>query len=137
VTRSELQKLARTHLRAARLLLSSGEASAAYYLAGLCVECGIKAAIARKTLRYDFPDLRTVKQSWDHNLSALIKAAGLAAQLDSALAADQSFARNWAVVKDWENEARYRQIALTQATDMYRALTQQRHGVMKWIRANW
>jgi len=47
-------------------------------------------------------------------------------------------AGNWGTVKDWDPESRY-DYALTEATarDLYKAITSNNNGVMKWIRARW
>jgi len=44
----------------------------AYYLAGYAVECALKACIAKKTQRHEFPDKRRVDASHTHNLIQLL-----------------------------------------------------------------
>jgi hypothetical protein len=52
--------------------------------------------------------------------------------------APQQVEVNWAVVKDWDIEARY-DIALDpkKAVDVYVAVTNRRYGVMSWVRQYW
>jgi hypothetical protein len=77
VNRRDLQFLARSRLTEARALLSASHPDGAYYLAGYAVECGLKACIARRTERHEFPDKRTVDASHTHNLRDLVKVANL------------------------------------------------------------
>jgi hypothetical protein len=42
-------------------------------LAGYAVECGLKACIAGKTQRHEFPDKKIVNASYTHNLRELVK----------------------------------------------------------------
>ena len=56
MNRRELQAIAEARLKDAHVLFESRRFDAAYYLAGHVVECTLKASIAKKTRRYDFPD---------------------------------------------------------------------------------
>lgn len=137
MNRQDLKRLARHRLREADQLLRLGMPSGAYYLAGIAVECGLKACIARKTRRFDFPDKTVAVESWTHDLSKLVKVAGLNADLDRRSAQDLSFARNWTVVKDWNVESRYEFSDLRRARDLLQAIKMRRSGVMAWVRSNW
>lgn len=55
MTRSDLQKLAAERIADAKALLAMKRWSAAYYLAGYAVECGLKACIAKLTKAEEFP----------------------------------------------------------------------------------
>lgn len=57
MNRKELQSLAETRLADAKVLLKNRRYDAAYYLAGYAIECALKARIAGRTRRNDFPDL--------------------------------------------------------------------------------
>lgn len=109
----------------------------AYYLCGYAVECALKACIARNTRRHDFPDKKTVNDSYSHNLTALVGVAGLSALLIQEMNQRPAFAVNWTTVKDWSEERRYRLNSAKEARDLYRAVTNRRHGVMRWIRQHW
>ena len=71
------------------------------------VECGLKACIAKNTKRYDFPEKKTVNDSYTHNLEQLIGVAGLRTDLETEIHANGDFASNWALVKDWGEDSRY------------------------------
>jgi HEPN domain-containing protein len=77
VNRRDLQFLARGRLTEAKTLLGTSHPNGAYYLAGYAAECGLKACIARRTERHEFPDKRTVDASHTHNLRDLVKVANL------------------------------------------------------------
>jgi hypothetical protein len=77
VKRKDFQELAALRLKEARLLLKGNCPEGAYYLAGYAAECALKACIARRTERFEFPDKKRVDRSWTHSLSELIQAAEL------------------------------------------------------------
>ncbi len=137
LNRRAFQELTRKRLREARLLLRNRQYDGAYYLAGLAVECGLKACISRQTRRHDFPSKDVVVQSYTHDLTKLLKTAGLERDLDSESRANTAFAANWAVVKDWAIESRYTSNGRQKAEDLYGAVTARQHGVMSWIRQLW
>ncbi len=124
-------------MREARVLNRNGLYDGAYHLAGLAVECALKACIARKVRRHDFPDKEFANQVHTHDFKKLVQAADLQATLDNDLKANASLNKNWAVVKDWAIESRYNIIGKLKSRDFYKALTARRDGVMKWIRQRW
>lgn len=136
MNRSDFQSLARIRLREARSLLRAGYHEGAYYLAGYAVECALKACIARRTKRHDFPDKRTVDASYTHRLEDLVRVAGLQKSFSTSMRSDPALALNWAVVKDWTEESRYERKARHQARDLVRAISGQ-HGVLQWARRHW
>ena len=138
MNRSELQKLARLRLKEARTLLERGRYEGAYYLGGYAVECALKACIAKKTRRYDFPDKKLVNESYTHNLSTLVKAAGLEPELRREIKSNKEFGANWAVVKDWSEDTRYQAaIAESTAKDFYSATVSKKNGVLTWLKKRW
>lgn len=137
MTRRDLQQLAAVRIREARQLLHTSNFSGAYYLAGYTIELALKACIARKTRKYDFPELNVVRDSFTHDLKKLVKVAGLEADLTHQIMADAIFATNWAIVKDWDVESRYRNFTQTQAKEIIYSITARRGGVLRWIRQHW
>ena len=130
--------MARLRLREARVLQRAGLSAGAYYLAGYAVECGLKACIAKQTRRHDFPEKQMVNDAYTHDVSKLVRVAGLQVRLDAATQASPAFNGYWAIVKDWNESARYDDtITRQKALDLYRAITDVQHGVMKWIRQHW
>jgi len=137
VTRRDLQALARTRLGDARTLLEAGRYDGAYYLLGLAVECGLKACIARRVSRHDFPDKKLAIESHTHEFWQLIRAANLDAALKADMTASAFFSANWMVVKDWSVESRYTSTGRAKAEALHEAVNNRKHGVMRWIRQRW
>ena len=135
-TRRDFQQLARLRLKEARVLIRHGSPQGGYYLAGLAVECAVKACIAKNTSRHDFPPNQTaIRDIYTHDLARLIGAAKLQPVLDADIQKDQSLKTNWDVVKDWNVNSRYVAKGLN-ARDLYSAVAG-RNGVMQWLRQRW
>lgn len=138
MNRSDLQAISRLRVREARALLQARFFEGAYYLLGYSVECALKSCIARKVQRYDFPDKKTVNDSYVHNLDQLLGIAGLRTKLNTDSATSPVLSVNWSVVKDWSENARYLQIVPEQqAKDLYSACVSRRHGVLTWLKQSW
>jgi HEPN domain-containing protein len=137
MNRNDLRRLARIRIKEARVLLRAECYDGAYYLCGYAVECGLKACIAKATRRSEFPDLEKVKASYTHDLFALVKQAGLKLALEAEASGDPDFSRYWAVAKDWSEKARYIEHAEKKAKDLFQAVTDRQHGVMRWLRKHW
>lgn len=139
MNRADFQALARHRLREARALRDRGLWSGCYYLSGIAVECAIKARIARATQRYDFPPNRKqVEKIYSHDLTELMKVAGLWTGLEHDMKSSPALDRNWTVVKDWHVDSRYNRLVTAQeALDLYGAVTQRNTGVLAWLRSRW
>jgi len=137
MNRKDLKELARIRLREARVLLRNEQYEGAYYLCGYVVECGLKACIAKHTKQYDFPDKDTVNASYTHSLTTLVKVAGLKPAWDQEIKGDPEFEINWAVVKEWSETSRYERHTKKEAQDLYSAITNKNHGVLRWIKQHW
>jgi hypothetical protein len=137
VNREELQQISRMRLQDARVLLQSGNFEGAYYLCGYAIECGLKACIAKQTKRHDFPDRKTVADSYTHDLARLVRVAGLDPALNQEIQTDAVFSGYWTVVKDWSEDSRYQRRTAQEARDLYQAISDRRHGVWPWIRRHW
>lgn len=101
-TRKDFQRLAELRAREASTLARSGNSQGAYYLGGFAVECALKACIAKKTRRYEFPDTKYATKVYTHDLNELLKLAHLETQLDRDMKARPELATNWGVVKGWK-----------------------------------
>ena len=137
MTRRDFQHLTRLRLNDARALLRNGNNEGAYYVTGLAIECALKAAIARRTRRHDFPpEPRLVRESiYSHDLDKLLVAAGLESTLNAAATNNPALKTNWALVKDWKVGSRYLVSGLNGDT-LYRAAAG-RNGVLGWLRQYW
>ena len=137
MNRDDFKSLSKLRLKEARILLDNNCYEGAYYLAGYSVECALKACIAKNVKRYDFPERNYEKNFYTHNLIDLIRSAGLYKDFET-LKKDSEFNTNWAVVKDWSIDHRYKNtIPQTTAKDLFTAITARKHGVMTWLRKCW
>lgn len=137
MNRKDLQQLALIRLREAKVLLDNGNYDGAYYLCGYAIECAFKACVAKQTKRHDFPNKKTVNDSYTHNLVQLVKVAGLQTALEQETRNDAIFAVNWGIVKDWTEESRYERHTQIAAENLYAAISHNRHGVLWWIKLHW
>src|SRR5438445_9389839 len=130
LNRKELQSIAETRLREARELLRARMPDGAYYLAGYAAECALKACIAKKTKKHDFPDKETVNKSYTHDLTQLLKTAGLETRLDKDVKRHPRLEVNWSIVKDWSESSRYQQVSERQARDLLFAISDTKAGIL-------
>jgi hypothetical protein len=133
VNRIDFQKLAELRIEEAEVLLKNKKYSGAYYLAGYAVEFGLKACIAKKTKRHDYPDKDLANKCYTHDVDKLIDLVGLRPMLR----ADAALLTNWAIVKDWDESARFARKTRAEAQALYDAITDATHGVLPWIRTQW
>jgi hypothetical protein len=97
----------------------------------------LKACIAKETKRSEFPELDRVKGSYTHNFAVLVKLADIDGSLRDEETNDPDFRLNWQLARDWSEKARYLKYTETKARALYRAITDRRHGVMRWLRRHW
>jgi hypothetical protein len=140
VTRLEWRRTAESRLRDADALLKARRWSAAYYLAGYAVECGLKACVVarlRKDLAVVFRDRRFSDKCWTHDYNELLVLADLKARCDADTAVNEGLRDNWKVVKIWRETARYERTSRGEAEKLYQAITDPVNGVLPWIRNHW
>jgi uncharacterized protein YjaG (DUF416 family) len=135
--RKALQELSKVRLREARALLAVGLVDGAYYLAGYAIECALKACIAKKTRRHEFPDRKKVETSYSHKLLDLVRVAGLEDACLERARSDPAFRTNWDVVQLWSEQSRYERYRPEAAHELLEAIGDRRHGVMSWIKLHW
>ena len=109
--------MSRIRLSEARALLKAGFPSGAYYLAGYSLECALKACIAKRTKRYDFPDRKMVHRSYTHNLQELMNTAGFEEEFRADAQYIHALGVNWNIVQLWSEESRYREYELEMAEE--------------------
>ena len=137
MNKDDFKNLAQIRIREANALLKNGRYEGAYYLCGYAIECGLKAYIAKKTKRYDFPDKKTVIDSYKHDLSSLVGTAGLELKLDKEIEKNSKFEVNWGIVKDWSVVSRYEKHNEKEARDLFSAVSNKKDGVFQWIKKYW
>lgn len=138
MNRRSFQRLAEERLQDATVLLEQRRCGAAYYLARYAVECALKACIAKKTKRYDFPPRRIdIDEMYTHDLRRLVKAAGLAEELEELRNHDATFRAHWNTVTQWSEQSRYGRYERNAVIDLLQAITDENHGVLQWVRRSW
>ena len=136
--RYDLQDIARIRLKEARSLLKNGHYHGSYYLAGYAIECSLKACIAKNSKKYAFPDLKTVRDSYSHELMPLFKVAGLWTTFEKDMRNNNDLDINWITLKDWSPEKRYeKSITEQEARGIYSAISNRQNGILQWIRQYW
>ncbi|PPQ28440.1 HEPN domain-containing protein [Rhodopila globiformis] len=132
--RRDFQRLALARVADAKVLFAAGRYDAAYYLAGLAVECALKARVAQATIRYEFPDRRTAERAFTHDLKKLLELALLKRELEQA---PLSVQKNWDVVSTWSVEVRYG--SGTDADECRKLLhaVAERGGILPWLKQWW
>jgi hypothetical protein len=136
--RRAFQDLARLRLKEAKILLTAKCYEGAYYLGGYVIECGMKACIAKRTERHSYPPPRKfIEQCYTHNITELLKAANLEAHLATDISMDSQLRSYWATVKDWSEQSRYDRKNEPEARDLLVAVSDPKHGVLKWLKSHW
>jgi HEPN domain-containing protein len=137
MNRNDLQKLANTRIREAKILLKAGEYSGAYYLAGYAVECALKACFAKGVQRYDFPEKSRAGKIFIHRLPELAKLANLDTELAAATQPGSKLAGSWLLVCNWTEDSRYSNWTKDEAKAIIEAIAGRTSGVLPWIKQRW
>ena len=132
--REEFQQLADLRAEEAAVLAKNGKEQGAYYLAGLAIECALKACIAKRTRGHQYPPKNT-GQYYDHNLDVLLQLADLCNQLEGEMKRSARFANNRDTVHDWDVEKRYEATGL-KGTEMVTAVNSV-DGVLQRLKHYW
>lgn len=135
--RSDLQSLSITKLDDAHILFQNKRYSSAYYLAGYCIELGLKACIAKLMVAEVIPDKAFLNGIFQHSFRPLVNLAGLANSLKTKEDADASFAANWAIASEWGPETRYEAKDVHSAQLLLNAISDPKTGVLVWIKEHW
>jgi HEPN domain-containing protein len=118
----------------ARALFAAGRYDAAYYLAGLAVECALKARIARDVRRFTFPDRRLAERAFTHDLKKLLDSAGLKSDLENAPDVIQI---RWDLVFNWSVDVRYKSGLSADDCSRYLRAIFGPGGILPWLKQRW
>jgi len=137
--RANFQELARLRLNEAKLLAREGEFSGARYLAGYAIECALKARIAMQFRENEIPERALVNRIYTHDISELLRLAGLEAELDANRRVDAELDRRWSTVSSWNEQARYLIWTREDASAMIDAVDGdgRAEGLLQWLIARW
>jgi HEPN domain-containing protein len=133
VNRKELQALAESRLKDAQVLFRGRRFDGAYYLAGYAVECALKACVAKKTKRHDFPDKDFAHKVYVHDLERLLGCSDLKQKFEEESKNRPGFGVQWTTVKDWSEQSRYERPGRLKASQMLKDA----QGVLVCIRKYW
>ncbi|MBY0526264.1 MAG: hypothetical protein K2R98_22920 [Gemmataceae bacterium] len=143
MNQAELQKMAEQRLLDAQALIAGGRWEFAYYAAGYAVECALKSCILARMIHtaWVFEEKWEAKGCLTHEFSKLVHLAGLTSQLNAELqssaAAGREFEGNWTTAKKWTVTSRYEARTEAEAKEIYAAIADEPHGVLRWIRTYW
>ena len=141
-TRAEWQQLAEDRILDAQAHLKPGvnRWSAAFYLVGYAVECGLKSCVLARVAAHPeviYRDRKFSNDAWTHDIESLVVLADLKPDRDADTLANPALKLNWQRVKDWTEQSRYEQKTQAQAQHLFDAVNDPNDGVMQWIRLRW
>ena len=141
-TRAEWQALAEDRILDAQAHLAAGvdRWSAAYYLIGYAVECGLKSCVLARVAAHPeviYEEKKFSSDAWTHDIELLLALAGIKSERDTDARANPLLRDNWQLAKDWDESSRYLQKTQAQAQELFDAVTDPNTGVMQWIRVRW
>ena len=145
VNQAELRQMANERIKDAKALINGKRWEFAYYAAGYAVECALKSCLLARMIYTGWVFDDDVKKKVDdcrtHEFLKLIQIAGLWDELNNALktslAAGREFVTNWDTVKLWKVTSRYEPCTEADAKKLYAAISDDPHGVLKWIQKFW
>ena len=133
---SEQKRFAESRLKDAQVLFRNRQFDGAYYLAGYAVECALKACVAKKIKRYDFPDKDLALRVYTHNLTKLLEPAGVLRLSGPEIRTVPALDAKWGVVKDWNEQSRYEKQGRKKAKAMLDAV-EGPQGILECIKEYW
>lgn len=77
-----------------------------------------------------WPEKGFVSDCHTHEISKLVRLAGLEPTMTVDSAANPGLATNWSIVKDWNERSRYERHSLSKAQSLYEAITDKTDGVL-------
>lgn len=139
MVKSDLCKIADERAKDIDVLIKNRRYSAAYYLSGYIIETALKACIAGKTRKNQFPDKETVDASYTHDLDKLMGIAELRPYLYAEFKTNNNatLERYWALVSQWSEKARYLRHTRLETLDLYEAIMDVHNGLYQWIKQYW
>jgi hypothetical protein len=141
-TRAEWQQLSEDRILDAQAHLAPGVGrwSAAYYLLGYAVECGLKSCVIARIIAHPdiiYKDKKFSNDAWTHDFKELLRVAAIRADRDAEAGVNHAFYLHWQVANGWTEQSRYLQKTQAEAERLYLAVTDPVNGVMQWIRRRW
>ena len=101
------------------------------------VEFALKACIAKRTKRHDFPDITLNKRVFTHDLTELLELADLSYALAEEGVRNPPIRVYWYAVSNWREQSRYETPDEFRAREIFLAVTDKKHGVLRWLSHYW
>jgi len=139
MNREGFKQIANSRIEEARTLLTNGHYSGAYYLAGYALECSVKACLAKQISEHNIPEKKFINDIYTHDLRKLIKFDEELNESFESLErrSDSEFTINWAIVKDWSEQSRYKMYDRNQAEELINAILSENGGILPWVQQYW
>lgn len=118
----------------ARALLARDLFTGAAYLSGYAIELLLKAIISERSLGQHFPVADVPEELKTHNLEKLLVFSGQFERLKTAFASNPELEDNWLALRTWGPHLRYDRLRAQRSRDIVYAVTDQRNGVMAWLK---
>ena len=135
----ELKEIAKSRLRASKILLDHKDFDGAVYIMGYALECCLKAIICKRLNLAQYPDKSGSRDKDNifktHKFDILLTLCGLENDF-SLSSAPPRRSGNWSEVTKWNTELRYEPIGSrneAEAKRMYEALVESPDGIITWI----
>jgi hypothetical protein len=78
-----------------------------------------------------------IEKYYTHNLKLLMESAGLEVQLKQDMKNDKELEVNWYTIATWNESCRYERHSDSEAKDLFLAVKDPNHGVLKWLKHHW
>ena len=141
MTRKELQKIAITRLREAKVLYNNGLYDGAVYMCGYVVEAALKARICKHLQMKQYLDTGDLKNVFlSHDFDRLLLLSGLKNRINLANRRGTNLFKHWSILTTWTPDMRYAVVGTytkQYAEDIIRALEDSNDGFLVWIRKLW
>jgi hypothetical protein len=141
MTRRELQQIAHTRLKEAKVLFSAGLYDGAVYLCGYVIEAALKARICRHLQMKEYQDTGTMKNVlYSHDFDRLLFLSGLRNRINLANKKRINLFKNWSLLTSWTPEIRYSPVNTHDrqyAANLIKALEDNNDGFLIWIEKLW
>jgi hypothetical protein len=137
LTKKDLEKLSETRLADAIHLFRGKRYSAAYYLSRYAVELVIKACIAGIFQANVIPEKSLVNAVYSHKLDELLGLAGIRMALQNDMGTDPALSAAWGIASKWNETSRYEMWDQFAAASLIKAVGNEQHGVLQWLKKHW
>ena len=135
-SKRQFQQLADMHAADAMMLFRAQRHVNAVHLAGIGVECALKALVCEHFHNEVLPDPKIVQRAHSHVLADLVGLAGIKPHLDQRAEQDAEFDARWSIMRTWSVAVRYETVSEAEAVELLDAAIGE-EGLLQWIKTFW